>query len=452
MSMQGKQHLCEEGTFMGAGGTRGCFADFVCVSSLQLVRLPASIPMELAMMTEPLSVALHTLKLAEKSILSILDGDVAILGAGAIGLCHLLLLKHVGAKNVHIIDPLEDRRTMSLRLGARSAHCTQLATAELRQLVGRKGCELVLDCAGTEQSFKTALQVAGLAAQVVLVGIPEVDFLQYNPHVARTKELSILNARRANQTLQACLNLLVHSEQLRERCAQIVTHRMPLEKVQAAFEMASSYQGGAVKIAILPELDTLSFQSIGLIAGTPHSVAYLQHLLEEKMIVKLVALDLDIWDVTSEVQELCRVHGIPQFALDDLPAFAKDIHFDLLIDAGASAALGQPPATPWACASVRTTLQLPHWPLEMALLGGPCGGASLLGEDSIVDIYMLEGGDPPLEIRKALDMLSAQAALRFPAWLKALQDGSYDMSMLHAWRASKPAPKHCAAPNQGCVQ
>ena len=33
----------------------------VCVSSLQLVRLPASIPMELAMMTEPLSVALHTL-------------------------------------------------------------------------------------------------------------------------------------------------------------------------------------------------------------------------------------------------------------------------------------------------------------------------------------------------------------------------------------------------------
>lgn len=43
-------------------------------------------------------------------------------------------------------------RTMSLRLGARSAHCTQLATAELRQLVGRKGCELVLDCAGTEQT------------------------------------------------------------------------------------------------------------------------------------------------------------------------------------------------------------------------------------------------------------------------------------------------------------
>eukprot|EP00913_Durusdinium_trenchii_P005737 g5352.t1 len=136
-------------------------------------------------------------------------------------------------------------------------------------------------------------KVAGLAAQVVLVGIPEVDFLQYNPHVARTKELSILNARRANQTLQACLNLLVHSEQLRERCAQI-------------------------------ELDALSFQSIGLIAGTPHSVAYLQHLLEEKMIVKLVALDLDIWDLTSEVQELCRVHGIPQFALDDLPAFAKE--------------------------------------------------------------------------------------------------------------------------------
>ena len=38
-----------------------------------------------------------------------LDGDVCILGAGAIGLCHLLLLKHAGARHVHMVEPLEER-------------------------------------------------------------------------------------------------------------------------------------------------------------------------------------------------------------------------------------------------------------------------------------------------------------------------------------------------------
>ena len=71
-------------------------------------------------------------------------------------------------------------------------------------------------------------QVAANAAQVVLVGIPEVDFLQYNPHVARTKELTILNARRANQTLATCLELLSSSVQLREKCLAMLTHRLPL--------------------------------------------------------------------------------------------------------------------------------------------------------------------------------------------------------------------------------
>ena len=39
-----------------------------------------------------------------------LDGDVCILGAGAIGLCHLLLLKHVGARRVHVVEPINGRR------------------------------------------------------------------------------------------------------------------------------------------------------------------------------------------------------------------------------------------------------------------------------------------------------------------------------------------------------
>ena len=54
------------------------------------------------------------LKLSQTAILDAVDGDVCIFGAGAIGLCHLLLLKHVGARSVHIVEPLERRRQAQL--------------------------------------------------------------------------------------------------------------------------------------------------------------------------------------------------------------------------------------------------------------------------------------------------------------------------------------------------
>ncbi|CAJ1428758.1 unnamed protein product [Effrenium voratum] len=457
MAMQGKQHLCEQGTFMGAGGVKGCFADFVCVSTLQLVRVPAHVPLDLAMMTEPLSVALHTLKLAQASIFNILDGDVAIMGAGAIGLCHLLLLKHMGARHVHMIEPLEERRELAKRLGAASAVGHPGRGAE--RPGGRKGCELVLDCAGTEQSFNIALQVAGLAAQVVLVGIPEVDFLKYNPHVARTKELTLLNARRANQTLAPCLDLLARSEALREKCLCLVTHHMPLANIQEAFEMASSYTGGAVKIAILPENEAHSFRSVGLIGGTPHSVEYLRHLKSEGLEVKFVAIAGGNWPqeakIREELQELCRLHGIPCFDVKDVPANVQDMQPDLLIDAGFS--VDGPTASCLPAALRCTTVLGLGRPLGWALLAGEAPGcASFIGEDRVVDIFTEEIGFP-CGARKAFDLLSRRAAQRFPQWLRALRSGDYDMSMLKAWRSATAGAgqtklsRSGAAPNNGWV-
>ncbi|CAE7535610.1 unnamed protein product [Symbiodinium pilosum] len=424
MSMQGKQHLCERGTFMGAGKTPGCFANFVSVNTLQLVRIPSHVPLELAMLAEPLSVALHSLKLTQTAILDTfqamsfaLDGDVCILGAGAIGLCHLLLLKHAGARHVHMVEPLEERRSFALRLGASSAMPSDGCAAHLKASIG-KGCEIVFDCAGTEGSFHAALQVAANAAQVVLVGIPEVDFLQYNPHVARTKELTILNARRANQTLATCLELLSSSVQLREKCLAMLTHR----KVQSAFEMASSYADGVIKIALLPEIEKRSFTRIGLIGGTAHSVAYLRHLQEAGLEVMLVAVEsAEVWPQRDESERqlsaLCHDIEVPYFfSLANIPPGLEELRLDMLIDAGFNLQFG----------------------------------------DAIVDMCTVDVG--------ATDSAWEAVAASFGCtWcvLMLVQRQIFlkDMSMLGTWRASQRAGAHqqgcyaecLAIPNEGWV-
>ncbi|CAE7507160.1 tdh [Symbiodinium natans] len=446
MSMRGKQHLCESGTFMGAGKTRGCFADFVCVSTLQLVRVPSHVPLELAMMTEPLSVALHSLKLSQAAMFDALDGDVCILGAGAIGLCHLLLLKHVGARRVHVVEPINGRREMALRLGASSAVPSEGCTAQLKQNLG-KGCELVFDCAGTEQSFQVALQVASSAALVVLVGIPEVDYLQYNPHVARIKELTILNARRANQTLAACLELLSMSAQLREGCLKMLTHRMPLSNIQMAFEMASSYQDGVIKAALLPEVTTHTFKRVGLIGGTAHSVAYFRQLKEEGLEVLLVAMDsTGTWPHRDENQkklrDLCREHGVRHLiSLSEIPLGLEDLGLDLLIDAGfhlqvePRAILSETLAP--SGVRVTTALALPCTSMPWALLeAASLGVTSFVDQDTVVDICRVDVANAS-SAWEAIDTLSTTASCRLQGWIKAMQTGDYDMSMLGVWHSSR---------------
>ena len=92
--------------------------------------------------------------------------------------------------------------------------------------------------------------------------------------------------------------------------------------------MASSYTGGAVKIAILPENEAHSFRSVGLIGGTPHSVEYLRHLKSEELEVKFVAIGGGNWPqeakIREELQELCRLHGIPCFDVKDVPANVQE--------------------------------------------------------------------------------------------------------------------------------
>lgn len=459
-SMQGKQHLCEKGTFLGAGSVRGCFADFLCVNVLQLVRVPEHMDMELAMMTEPLSVALHTMNLCQSSVVGLLDGSAVIFGAGAIGLCHLLLLKHMGAKHVHMVDPNLYRRELALKLGADSALACEDCVKELKSRTQKRGCELVIDCAGTTSSFDSAIGAAAPAGTLALVGIPEVDYLSYNPHVARTKELTIVNTRRANQTLEACLDLLVRSESLRLGCHAMISHRLPLREIQAAFEMAAEYRNAVVKIALLPELQTHTVKRVGVVGCTSHGLAYLRHLLAERFQVVFVAEMCESSgssDAREQIVSLCRLHDVLFFdglGASEAMGRIECNKVDLIIDANRE----RPPevsrqrfASLLAPDGIIVRTQLGLWPLRQVrpwvwaqLRGLPQGVATYVDmpgrqdEECLVDLYelgeVLPGHCSSVEL---LGCLERAASERFGHWLKALQSGHYDMSMLRTLRACK---------------
>ena len=85
--------------------------------------------------------------------------------------------------------------------------------------------------------------------RVVITGIPVELHVALEFHVARRKELAIYNVRRSSHESEAAMEILGAHAAL---FAPILTHTLPLEKVQPAFEMLENYSDGAGKVILQP--------------------------------------------------------------------------------------------------------------------------------------------------------------------------------------------------------
>jgi threonine dehydrogenase-like Zn-dependent dehydrogenase len=84
--------------------------------------------------------------------------------------------------------------------------------------------------------------------RLMLVGIPEVDRVSFSIDLLRRHELDIQNVRRQNECVAAGLALL---RDFPRETAAMITHRFPVLRAQAAFELVAAYGDGVIKAMIL---------------------------------------------------------------------------------------------------------------------------------------------------------------------------------------------------------
>ena len=233
---RGLVNLCPSAVFMG-GESHGAFSEFLLLDEQQLKRIPDSVTFEEAAMLEPFGVALHATLLA-----GVAPGhQVLIFGAGPIGLCLCLTSNLAGAERIRVIDPIEHRCDTAKIFGANYKFVDEMHDIHY---MPSWPADVAFDAAGTQRSVDGCFNCADSGGKVVLVGIPTCDTIQYNPHKARLKELTVLNVRRSRHTLESSLRLLVEREL---PLADLITHRWSIDKIQEAFETAASYRDGIVK-------------------------------------------------------------------------------------------------------------------------------------------------------------------------------------------------------------
>ena len=111
--LAGRRHLCKDTVGIGVNRS-GAFAEYIVVPEYQLFRVPASVSLERAVLTEPLACGFHATRL----IGDLMGKSVAVVGPGIIGLSCVLAAKTAGASHIMVSGVGHANEAQVLKLGA----------------------------------------------------------------------------------------------------------------------------------------------------------------------------------------------------------------------------------------------------------------------------------------------------------------------------------------------
>jgi L-iditol 2-dehydrogenase len=242
---RGRENTCFKLRFLGTPGQGdGCLSELLVMPEECCFPIRGTITIEQGVLCEPLAIAVYAVRQSRVPR----GADVAILGAGPIGLSCMVCAGAEGVGACYLTEKIEDRIRVARKGGATwvgNPLREDVVAAILKQRP--LGMDVVYECAGQQETIDQGIDLLRPGGTLMLIGIPREDRVSFSIDKIRRKEITIINVRRQNGCTQAAMDLLASG---RVNADFMVTHRFPLERVQEAFELVAGYRDGAVKALI----------------------------------------------------------------------------------------------------------------------------------------------------------------------------------------------------------
>ncbi len=179
----GKYNLCEELKVMGFQ-TTGVASHYFAVDAKKVTPLPEEMSFDEGAMIEPLAVAVH----AVRRVGDVTGMDIAVLGAGPIGILVAQVAKGMGARRVLITDISDVRLAKAKECGV--DYCVNTLHENFGDALvaafGPDKADVIYDCAGNDTTMGQAIQYARKGSTIILVavfaGMAKVDLAVLNDH------------------------------------------------------------------------------------------------------------------------------------------------------------------------------------------------------------------------------------------------------------------------------
>ncbi|MEC7763632.1 MAG: FAD-dependent oxidoreductase [Pseudomonadota bacterium] len=186
--VSGAPQLCDAQRNIGLPPNDGAFAECVSVPERNLEPIPDDMPFEFAALAEPLAVAVHAVVIGRRALSqSLATGQVAVIGAGAIGLATALVLITEGAREVLVVETNPARRATA------EAASDRIRAVAPDDEPAAGSCDLIFDAVGAgatrEMAFRMARRGGVIVHSGLLPGSEGVDV-----RALTLRELSFLGA------------------------------------------------------------------------------------------------------------------------------------------------------------------------------------------------------------------------------------------------------------------
>ena len=235
----GRREFCHN--HVGVGVTRpGAFAEYLVLPAENVFVVPAHIDDDIAAVLDPLGNATHTALRYD-----VVGEDVLVTGAGPIGAMAVAIVRHIGARNIVVTDINRYRLDMADRLGATRVVdvSVEQLTDVMNELGMTEGFDVGLEMSGAESAFNQMLDAMSHGARIAVLGIPAGPMtLDINDVIFKGLELQGIYGRRIFETWYKMAAMLQSGLDI----SSIITHRLPADDFEQAFEIVAGGDCGKV--------------------------------------------------------------------------------------------------------------------------------------------------------------------------------------------------------------
>ena len=241
----GRYNICERLKVIGCQSD-GALAEYLVVPAEKLVHLPDNMTFEQGALVEPLAVGVHAMRLVPLSAAT----RLLILGAGTIGLSHLLAARALGVTDITVTDTVAAKLDLARALGA--AHVVDVSETSLADFCratfgAERAFDVAAECVGVAATVRDAILALKKGGTMLVVGVFG-GAVPVELGLVQDRELKLVGSLMYQMDdFIAARDLIAAGRAPMER---LITARFPLDRADAAMQMIDQHRAQNIKTMI----------------------------------------------------------------------------------------------------------------------------------------------------------------------------------------------------------
>ena len=232
----------------------GAYAEYVRVPAhivaSNMFRKPSHLSYGEAAMLEPLSCVVHGMDQVQVHP----DDTVLVIGAGAIGLMHVMVARALGAGRIIVAGKRENRLRIARAIGADEVIDaeTESTSRRVRDLTDGIGADLVIECTGRIAVWEEAPDLARRGGTVILFGgLPQGTLATFDTGRLHYDQITLKGVFHYTRcAVKKAYRLLADNELQVHR---LISGTYPLQELRHVFDLLMQKgEEGGIKFAVVP--------------------------------------------------------------------------------------------------------------------------------------------------------------------------------------------------------